>query len=88
MKIANICTSPISRYGASVCRFGSLDQKKTETQPNPTEGNRTIGCGCFVWESVWLQVTPLQKIQKLIKDRLQQIATGLLIVFNVYDIYN
>jgi hypothetical protein len=62
-------------------------EKKTETETNPTEGNRTIGCGCFVWESVQLQVTPLQKIQKPIKDRLQQIATSLLIVFNVYNIY-
>jgi hypothetical protein len=43
----------------SVCRFSSLDWKKTKTQPNPTKGNWTIGC--FVWDSVWLPVACLTK---------------------------
>jgi hypothetical protein len=38
--------------------------KKTETEPNPTEGNWTVSCGCFIWESVWLQVASLWKYSK------------------------
>jgi hypothetical protein len=63
-------------------------EKKTETETNPTEGNRTIGCGCFVWESVWLLVALFWNIQELIKNQLQLIVTGLSTVYSVYNLYS
>ena len=36
-----------------------MDQKKTETELNATESNRTISCGCLIWELVRLLVALL-----------------------------
>jgi hypothetical protein len=42
---------------------GSVDwtEKMTETELNATENNWTVGCSCFVWEFVRLQVAALSK---------------------------
>jgi hypothetical protein len=42
---------------------GSVDwtEKMTKTEPNATKNNQTIGCGCFIWELVRLQVAALSK---------------------------
>jgi hypothetical protein len=63
-----------------------LTEKKTETEPNPTQGNRTIGCSCFVWESVRLPVALFWNIQEPIKNRLQLIVTGLSTVYSVVKV--
>ena len=39
-------------------------EKKTETEPNATESNRTIGCGRLVWELVRLPVALIFKYKK------------------------
>ena len=39
-------------------------EKKTETEPNATESNRTISCGCLVWELVRLLVALIFKYKK------------------------
>ena len=39
-------------------------EKKTETEPNATESNQTISCGCLIWELVWLPVALIFKYKK------------------------
>ena len=61
-------------------------EKKTETEPNATDSNRTIGCGCLVWELVRLPVALLFKYSKTDK---RPVATDCNRSFNcIYSMYN
>jgi hypothetical protein len=41
-------------------------EKMTATEPNPTDCNRTVGCGCLVWGLVGLPVALIQKYLKTV----------------------
>jgi hypothetical protein len=44
--------TPGTGSSVSACKSGCTTGKKTGTQPDPTAGNRTIGCGCIQLHTV------------------------------------
>jgi hypothetical protein len=53
----------------------------TETKPNTTKINRTVGCGCPILRLVGLLVASTQEYLKTVQNQLQLVATGLFMVY-------
>src|SRR5277367_3528978 len=81
----------------SVCRSGCRTGKKTETEPDWTGRNRTIGCRLHpVGPSIGCRLLNFGILQGPVKNRLQPVATslsvhilwGIILLYYVYSIHN
>src|SRR5271155_2469860 len=69
-------------HGLSASRSGCATGKKTGTQPDPTDRNRTIGCGCVRLRRV---AVPVASILGKSKDRAKTGCNRLQLVFRAYS---